>query len=589
MGEAMSGVTAALRDGILAAQARQFDRARELLHQVTTESPSDPVAWFWLAVASSSASDAIPCLRRVLELDSAHDQARSALTKLLQSEAHRLAASGARVEARVMAAEACQLTPDAQALWLALAALTDDQKERLDALRQAVKIAPDDTALRTRLRQALLARGVMPSTERAEARACFHEAAQLNADDARVWQALAKLADTPAESVEALRQLRRVAPDTPNATPALRNALAADARSLAEANRADEAYKRWREAIDLTGGDVELWLGIANTTTNQEEAAKAVETAYKLNPSNSDAIAAMRRLQASKIDPAKVAAPVDAFARFGAEEDAANGLSVLDGDASFEQLDASLDAFASLPEAPIVVVEDGSASVAEIEVVQPASEPEPEPWDELEVEAAPAPEAVAAAPASALPVEASEAETAAPSEAAPVVPAPPEPAPVAPVPVAPAPVAAADVETPVPVAVPGSNGSSSRKTVMIVDDSPTIRKILGLTLERAGYKVVAEPDGESAIERLIQVVPDLILLDIAMPKIDGYEVCKRLKQDPRTKHVPVVMLSGKGALFDKVKGHMAGATEYLTKPFETPAVLAVVTNYCEQPAEVVNG
>ena len=125
---------------------------------------------------------------------------------------------------------------------------------------------------------------------------------------------------------------------------------------------------------------------------------------------------------------------------------------------------------------------------------------------------------------------------------------------------------------------------------MIVDDSPTIRKILGLTLERAGYKVVAEPDGESAIERLLQTVPDLILLDIAMPKLDGYEVCKRIKEDPRTKHVPVVMLSGKGALFDKVKGHMAGATEYLTKPFETPAVLAVVTNYCEQQAaEVVNG
>jgi CheY-like chemotaxis protein len=139
------------------------------------------------------------------------------------------------------------------------------------------------------------------------------------------------------------------------------------------------------------------------------------------------------------------------------------------------------------------------------------------------------------------------------------------------------------------VKAPAPSYGTSRKTVMIVDDSPTIRKILGLTLERAGYKVVAEPDGESAIERLIQVVPDLILLDIAMPKIDGYEVCKRIKQDPRTKAVPVVMLSGKGALFDKVKGHMAGASEYLTKPFETPAVLAVVANYCEKTAEVVNG
>jgi CheY-like chemotaxis protein len=585
----MSGVTTALRDGILAAQARQFDRARELLTQVTAESPSDPVGWFWLAVASSSASDAIPCLRRVLELDSAHDQARSALTKLLQSEAHRLAANGSRVEARTMAAEACQLTPDSQALWLALAALTDDQKERLDALRQAVKIAPEDAALRTRLRQALLARGVMPSTDRTEARECFREAAQLNADDARVWQALAKLADTPAESVEALRQLRRVAPDTPNATSALRNALAADARALVEGDRADEAYKRWREAIDLTGGDVESWLGIANTATNQEEATKAVETAYKLNPSNPDAIAAMRRVQASKIDPAKVAAPVDAFARFGEEEASTlDEFTSIDVDASFEQLDATLDAFASLPDTPLTVVEDAAAPAPEIEVVLSASEPEAapesEPWAELEVELASTPKAVTPVPVAPAPAEPAAPEPPAPVAAVP----PPAPAPTAPPP-APAPLPVAEVEVPV-AAAPSSNGSSSRKTVMIVDDSPTIRKILGLTLERAGYKVVAEPDGESAIERLIQVVPDLILLDIAMPKIDGYDVCKRIKQDPRTKHVPVVMLSGKGALFDKVKGHMAGATEYLTKPFETPAVLAVVTNYCEQPApEVVNG
>jgi tetratricopeptide (TPR) repeat protein len=320
----MSGVTAALRDGILAAQARQFDRARQLLQQVTAEAPGDPVGWFWLAIASSSASDAIPSLRRVLELDAAHDQARSALTKLLQSEAQRLAASGARAEARAYAAEATRLTPDTQAVWLALAALTDDQKERLDAMRQAVRISPEDNGLRTRLRQALLARGVMPATDRAEARACFREASQLNADDPRVWQALAKLADTPAEAVEALRQLIRVAPDTPNASTALRNALVGDARALAESNRQDEAYKRWREAVDIGGGDCDTWLGVAGTTTSQEEKERAIETAYKLNPSNEQAIAAMRRLQASKIDPSKVAAPVDAFARFGVEENAGN-------------------------------------------------------------------------------------------------------------------------------------------------------------------------------------------------------------------------------------------------------------------------
>jgi twitching motility two-component system response regulator PilG len=574
MGADMSGITAALRDGILAAQARQFDRARQLLQEVTAEAPGDPVGWFWLAIASSSASDAIPCLRRVLELDSAHDQARSALTKLLQSEAHRLAATGARSEARAYAAEASRLTPDTQAAWLSLAALTDDQKERLDALRQAVKISPEDAGLRTRLRQALLARGVMPATDRAEARACFREASQLNADDPRVWQALAKLADTPTEAVDALRQLIRVAPDTPNASSALRNALVADARALADANRQDEAYKRWREAADVSGGDCETWLGVAGTTTSQEEKERAVETAYKLNPSNEHAIAAMRRLQASKIDPSKVAAPVDAFARFDADETApSDGLAALESDAAIDGLDATLDAFASLPDTPpepVVAVADEPAPTSELASTTP--EPETELLSELEIEAA---KTIAAAE---VPVTVTTV-------------APPEPVAAAPVAV-PQLAAALQPSAPeaaAPASTPSSTGST-RKTVMIVDDSPTIRKILGLTLERAGYKVIAEPDGESAIERLLQTVPDMILLDIAMPKIDGYEVCKRIKQDPRTKHIPVVMLSGKGALFDKVKGHMAGATEYLTKPFETPAVLAVVTNYCEQPAaEVVNG
>jgi twitching motility two-component system response regulator PilG len=122
-----------------------------------------------------------------------------------------------------------------------------------------------------------------------------------------------------------------------------------------------------------------------------------------------------------------------------------------------------------------------------------------------------------------------------------------------------------------------------------VDDSATIRKILGMTLERAGYAVVAEPDGELAVERLAQFVPDLILLDITMPKLDGYEVCKRIKKDPRTAHVPVVMLSGKDGFFDKVKGRMVGATEYLTKPFQAPAVLAVIATHCPGGPEVANG
>jgi twitching motility two-component system response regulator PilG len=129
-----------------------------------------------------------------------------------------------------------------------------------------------------------------------------------------------------------------------------------------------------------------------------------------------------------------------------------------------------------------------------------------------------------------------------------------------------------------------SSPAPASRTVMVVDDSPTIRKILSLTLEDAGYSVIAEADGESALERLADVLPDVILLDIAMPGIDGYDTCKRIRDDSRTTHLPILMLSGKDALFDKVKGHMAGATEYLTKPFEAATVLAAVGSACSEPA-----
>jgi twitching motility two-component system response regulator PilG len=145
-------------------------------------------------------------------------------------------------------------------------------------------------------------------------------------------------------------------------------------------------------------------------------------------------------------------------------------------------------------------------------------------------------------------------------------PVPPPPA------VAAAEAPAFDGDAPTPVPAP----QRSKRVVMVVDDSPTVRKILSMTLERAGYGVLSAADGEAALLTLDDAVPDLILLDISMPKLDGYEVCKRIKSNARTAQVPVVMLSGKDAFLDKVKGRLAGATEYLTKPFATPAVLAVV-------------
>ncbi|MEP6923130.1 MAG: response regulator [Pyrinomonadaceae bacterium] len=126
----------------------------------------------------------------------------------------------------------------------------------------------------------------------------------------------------------------------------------------------------------------------------------------------------------------------------------------------------------------------------------------------------------------------------------------------------------------------GNNALSTGKTIMVVDDSPTVRKLIVGKLEKHGHRVIAAVDGIDALSKLYETIPDLILLDVTMPRLDGYQLCKQIKANAKTKHVPVVMISGKDGFFDKVRGRMAGSTAYITKPFGPETLLQTVDNYC---------
>jgi len=524
----------ALRHGVIAAQARDFDRARPLLQHVTEKTPDDVIAWYWLAIASPSADSAIPCLRKVLAIDKEHALAREALSRLLIAEARNSAAAGRRDDARALATEATALAPDNLATWRAVAELATSQVERIDALRRMVQFSPEDAGLRTQFRQALLARAVLIArTDRVEARVRFQEVAALNPSDVRIWQALCNLADTRDEQAKYLHELLRVAPDHQGARAALRRLIVEDARELHSVNRLRDARERWRDAIEIAGSDVELWLGYAESCDEHTEKMRAIQAAQELDSHDPRVLEALATLNGQRIDPSELPAPDDVFARF----DATPVVEPASGSESVD--DAMFDSLAQLPSGPPSPAAHAAAAFEDDMILAVSREGAPDPASGVQPFEPPA--AVADEP---------------------------------PVPVAPAAVAAA------------ANGKA---TIMIVDDSPTIRKILSLTLEKEGYNVIAEKNGELALKRLEEVVPRVVLLDIAMPDLDGYEVCKRIKQDPRTSAVPVIMLSGKGAFFDKVKGHLAGATEYLTKPFETPDVLAVVGMHCNGVAEAHHG
>jgi DNA-binding response OmpR family regulator len=120
------------------------------------------------------------------------------------------------------------------------------------------------------------------------------------------------------------------------------------------------------------------------------------------------------------------------------------------------------------------------------------------------------------------------------------------------------------------------------KLVMIIDDSTTVRKIIETCLGRQGLQVLGFPDGVEAMRWLMEPtsrVPDLILLDIGLPKMDGYEVARRLKTKPRFSNTVIVMLSRRDGMIDRLKGRLAGAKDYITKPFKTQDLISITEAY----------
>ena len=103
--------------------------------------------------------------------------------------------------------------------------------------------------------------------------------------------------------------------------------------------------------------------------------------------------------------------------------------------------------------------------------------------------------------------------------------------------------------------------------ILVVDDEVNITQILEFSIGAEGYEVITAANGEEAIDKARREQPDLIILDIMMPKIDGYEACRILKSNPLTKGIPVVLLTAKGRDIDKRLGYEVGATDYIIKPF----------------------
>lgn len=120
------------------------------------------------------------------------------------------------------------------------------------------------------------------------------------------------------------------------------------------------------------------------------------------------------------------------------------------------------------------------------------------------------------------------------------------------------------------------NANLSGVKVMVIDDSNTIRRSAEIFLVQAGCKVILAEDGFDSLAKISDHQPQVIFVDILMPRLDGYQTCALIKKNPRFASTPVIMLSSKDGLFDRARGRMVGSDQYLTKPFTKDSLLKTV-------------
>ena len=130
-----------------------------------------------------------------------------------------------------------------------------------------------------------------------------------------------------------------------------------------------------------------------------------------------------------------------------------------------------------------------------------------------------------------------------------------------------------------------SEGAEGRIKILVIDDSNTIRRSAEMFLRAAGYEVILAEDGFDALAKISDHEPQVIFVDIMMPRLDGYQTCALIKQNPMLRSTPVIMLSSKDGVFDRARGRLAGSDRYLTKPFTKEALLEAVKQHARPASD----
>lgn len=426
--------------------------------------------------------------------------------------------------------------------------------------------------------------------DKAKARDLLEEIARTHPNNELIWLWLASVAATSQELLRCWRQVLKLNPQQEQARTGLQRLLWQEGVAAAKEGRKDEARVLFLELTALAAEHEMAWLWLASLAQDMEEAKRYTRRVLHLNPHNERARAWLERLQAQAIPPSlPPSAPVTATPPPSSESPATENwrcpfceteaqaeptrcvrCQAIVSLANLEELWQGKERALPLVQEAVVQLEDEMQAAGE--------QADPALLFKLGVGCLNLNRLGEGADYLRQAAALNRQDTRLQEQVRRLlqrIAAPP-------------PVAVNALTTPVGSLppLPTEAVSTGSYTILVVDDSPTIRKLVSLTLEKYGHHVVCAQNGLDALNTLKEAIPDLILSDITMPQMDGYQLCKMIRSNAVTKTVPVIMLSGKDGIFDKLRGRLVGATAYITKPFEIDSLLQLIDLHCQQAQRI---
>lgn len=479
------------------------------------------------------------------------------VSRMLQAGV-RAAQEGNRSEARTMLLQVTEADAENENAWLWLASISDYPEELLVFLNKVLKINPHNLralewvqATKSLLAKNFVQRGVDASNEAQMdlARQCFLQAVVHDERNEMAWFWLASISDSAEEKLSHLQKVLNLNPDNQTAQKALQTAklqvteaLLRKANAAAIAGERHTASEMLSQILKQSPDSEEAWILKSYLADSFSDKVVCFERVLSINPENDAALSGLASLREMMTRNENVKSQNYKLAELMSEYSAEPQTTAAYSETSNNSYE-SAETVALQPEF--------------VEEVHETQSPETEEMVELESDSSfeNAPTAYAAyseqesyAPPSTVSFNA--AELSAENHAS-----------------------NGQIEEVV------SDDLPALKRVMVIDDSATVRKLIAQKLETSGYEVICAADGIEALETMKEVVPDLILLDTVMPQMDGYQVCQSIRSNEATKEIPVVMISGKDGLFDKVRGQMSGSSGYIAKPFGPETLMKTVESY----------